>query len=160
MPGGSTPLGDPTEIALLAAAAGAGLSKGALERLFPRVAELPFTPERKRMTTAHTVSAGGILPPDGSDPGLSAVFPNVAGAAGFVVTKGAADMLVPLCVAEWTEGGVLPLDPAGRERLLEENAAMAGRGLRVLGVAFRTMANAPAGMPTGCLLYTSDAADE
>src|SRR5512140_323177 len=146
---GSAPLGDPTEIALLAAAAGAGLSKEALGRSFPRVAEVPFTPERKRMTTAHAVSAGWSPRADGSAPALSAVFRNVAGAAGFVVTKGAADMLVPLCVAEWTERGVLPLDPAGRERLLEENAAMAGRGLRVLGVAFRTMENAPAGMPTG-----------
>jgi len=145
--GGSAPLGDPTEIALLAAAAGAGLSKEALERSFPRVEEVPFSPERKRMTTAHAVSAGRIPRVDGSDRGLSAVFPNVAGAAGFVVTKGAADMLVPLCVAEWTERGVLPLDPAGRERILAENAAMAGRGLRVLGVAFRTLAQAPAGRP-------------
>jgi len=147
--GGAAPLGDPTEIALLAAAAGAGLSKGALDRFFPRVAEVPFTPERKRMTTAHAVSAGGIPPADGSDPGLSAFFPNVAGRAGFVLTKGAADMLLPLCVAEWTERGVLPLDPAGRERILAENAAMAGRGLRVLGVAFRTLADAPAGVPAG-----------
>ncbi len=145
--GGSTPLGDPTEIALLAAAAGAGLSKEALERSFPRVSEVPFSPERKRMTTAHAVSAGGIPPADGSDPGLSAVIPNVAGAAGFVVAKGAADMLLPLCVAEWTERGVLPLAPAGRERILAETAAMAGRGLRVLGVAFRTLANAPAEAP-------------
>ena len=146
---GSTPLGDPTEIALLAAAAGAGLSKEALERSFPRVAEVPFTPERKRMTTVHAVSTGGIPLADGSDPGLSAVFPNVASAAGFVVTKGAADMLLPLCAAERTERGVLPLDPAGRERILAENAAMAGRGLRVLGVAFRTLANAPVGAPAG-----------
>ncbi|HEX7519749.1 MAG TPA: cation-translocating P-type ATPase, partial [Candidatus Deferrimicrobium sp.] len=147
--GGSTPLGDPTEIALLAAAAGAGLSKEALDRSFPRVAEVPFTPERKRMTTAHAVPAAGTPLADGSDPGLSAVFTNVAGRAGFVVTKGAADMLVPLCVAEWTERGVLSLDPAGRERILAENAAMAGRGLRVLGVAFRALANAPAGATAG-----------
>src|SRR5512140_2955465 len=73
--GGSAPLGDPTEIALLAAAAGAGLSKEALGRSFPRVAEVPFTPERKRTTAARAVSAGWSPP-----------------AAGFVVTKGAADM--------------------------------------------------------------------
>jgi Ca2+-transporting ATPase len=101
------------------------------------------------MTTAHAVSAGGIPPADGSDPGLSAIFQNVAGAAGFVVTKGAADMLVPLCVAEWTERGVLQLDRAGRERILAEDAAMAGRGLRVLGVAFRTLAAAPEEVPAG-----------
>ena len=51
--GGSTRLGDPTEVALLALAAGAGFSKEALGRSFPRVAEVPFTSERKRMTTAH-----------------------------------------------------------------------------------------------------------
>jgi len=141
--GGPAPLGDPTEIALLAAAAGAGISKEALERAFPRVAEVPFTPERKRMSTVHTVSTNGVPPVDGVDTALASILPNVAGAAGFVVTKGAADMLVPLCVAEWTERGVLRLDRAGRERILAENTAMAGRGLRVLGVAFRTRANAP-----------------
>jgi len=149
VPGGTTPLGDPTEIALLAAAAGAGLSKDALERSFPRVAEVPFTSERKRMTTAHAVSAGGIPPADGSDPCLSAVFRIVAGRAGFIVTKGAADMLVPLCGAEWTERGAVSLDRAGRERILAEVAAMAGRGLRVLGVAFRTSADPPAGATAG-----------
>jgi len=147
--GGSAPLGDPTEIALLAAAAGAGLSKEALERSFPRVAEIPFTPERKRMTTAHAVSAGGIRRAGGPDPALASILPNVAGAAGLVVTKGAADMLVPLCVAEWAEDGALPLEPAGRERILAEVAAMAGRGLRVLGVAFRTLAASPAEVPAG-----------
>jgi len=146
---GSTPLGDPTEIALLAAASGAGLSKEALERSFPRVAEVPFAPERKRMTTAHAISVDGTPANDGSDPELSSVFRIVAGAAGFVATKGAADMVVPLCVAEWTEHGVLPLDPSGRDRILEENAAMAERGLRVLGVAFRTLANTPSGAPPG-----------
>ena len=101
------------------------------------------------MTTAHAVSAGGIRRAGGSDPALSSILPSVAGAAGLVVTKGAADMLVPLCVAEWAEGGALPLEPAGRERILAENAAMAGRGLRVLGVAFRTLAAAPAEVPAG-----------
>ena len=148
---GSAPLGDPTEIALLAAAAAAGLSKEALERSFPRVAEVPFTSERKRMTTAHAVSADGIPTPGLPGPALSAVFPAVAGAAGFVVTKGAADTLLPLCAAEWTGRGLLPLAEEGRERILAENAAMAGRGLRVLGVAFRTLADLPAGAPAGDL---------
>ena len=147
--GRPAPLGDPTEIALLAAAAGAGLSKEALERSFPRVAEVPFTPERKRMATAHAVTNGGSPPADGTDRGLSAVLPAVAGAAGFVAAKGAADMLLPHCIAEWTDRGALPLDPAGRERILSETAAMAGRGLRVLGVAFRTVAMPPAGVPAG-----------
>ncbi|HWS15779.1 MAG TPA: cation-transporting P-type ATPase, partial [Candidatus Methylomirabilis sp.] len=144
---GSTPLGDPTEIALLAVAAGAGISKEALERSFPRVTEVPFTPERKRMTTAHLVPGGGIPPTDGTDPALSAVLPHVAGASGFVVTKGAADTLLPLCASEWTEPGASPLSLAGRERILAENAAMSGRGLRVLGVAFRTLDAEPAGLP-------------
>jgi len=140
---GSTPLGDPTELALLAAAAGAGLSKEALERAFPRVAEIPFTPERKRMTTAHAPAARGVPAPDGPEPRFPPGFPGAA--AGFVVTKGAADMLLPLCVAEWTDRGVVALDAAGRERLLAENASLAERGLRVLGVAIRPLAAAPAG---------------
>jgi Ca2+-transporting ATPase len=146
---GSAPMGDPTEIALLAAATAAGLPKERLERSFPRVDEVPFTSERKRMTTSHAVSGNGPPPSGGSDPALSAVFRIVSGAAGFVVTKGAADILLPLCVAEWTGRGVLPLAPAGRERILAENAAMAERGLRVLGVAFRTVADVPEGTPAG-----------
>ena len=54
------PLGDPTEAALLAAGAKLGLDRSVLERVVPRVAELPFDSGRKRMTTAHRLPGGGF----------------------------------------------------------------------------------------------------
>jgi Ca2+-transporting ATPase len=54
-------VGDPTEVALLAAAREAGREKAELEPRFPRVGELPFDSERKRMTTVHRDAAGGFV---------------------------------------------------------------------------------------------------
>ena len=53
-------VGDPTEIALVEAAGKEGLSKGELDRAFPRVAELPFDSERKLMSTVHPRAGGGF----------------------------------------------------------------------------------------------------
>ncbi|HEX5289310.1 MAG TPA: hypothetical protein VFX25_10590, partial [Streptosporangiaceae bacterium] len=53
-------MGDPTEAALLAAAAKLGLSPAGLSTWFPRIAELPFDSGRKRMTTAHRLPGGGV----------------------------------------------------------------------------------------------------
>ena len=87
-PGDFHAVGDPTEGALVVAAARLGLWKAELDRALPRVAEVPFDSERKRMTTVHHVGNGadqiaflaGLLPADG--------FSNV----GF--TKGAVDSLL------------------------------------------------------------------
>jgi len=140
--------GDPTEAALLAAAAAAGLRKGDLERRFPRIAEVPFTAERKRMTTIHVARApegNREEDPDRSSAVSAAVSPFLSGAPAFAVTKGAADAVLPLCASEWGARGGTPLSAEARERILAENAAMAERGLRVLGVAFRTLDAVPAG---------------
>ncbi|GAB4227441.1 MAG: cation-translocating P-type ATPase [Deltaproteobacteria bacterium] len=143
--GRSAPIGDPTEIALLSASEAAGLSKEMLERSFPRIAEVPFTPERKRMTTVH-VSGAGNGDREGTSGRPSAfISPFLADSPAFAVVKGAADTVLPLCVAEWTEGGRTPLAPNGRERILAENAAMSERGLRVLGFAFRALEAVPSG---------------
>ncbi|WP_327091655.1 HAD-IC family P-type ATPase [Nonomuraea sp. NBC_01738] len=56
-----TALGDPTEAALLAVAAKGGFDPAELAALHPRVAEVPFDSDSKRMTTAHREPGGRIL---------------------------------------------------------------------------------------------------
>ena len=111
--------GDPTEGALVVAAAKAGLQKEALEAAQPRVHEIPFTSESKRMTTLHA--------PDGSSG--STEWRTVAYA------KGAPEVILQGCAYELGTDGAQPLDDAGRERILAQAQAMAGEALRVLAIA-------------------------
>ena len=112
-----TILGDPTEIALFEIARELGFDKGALERDFPRVAELPFDSERKCMTTFHR------LPPAAH------------GNGGFVsFTKGGVDVVVDKSRAVLTSSGLESLDT---RRIDEINEGMATDGLRVLCIAMR-----------------------
>jgi Ca2+-transporting ATPase len=131
--GGLETIGDPTEGALVVAAARAGLRKHALERLFPRVGELPFDSERKRMTTVHAVQAGeaGRLPAqvDG--------WLERSGAEAVYFTKGAVDSLLEVSTSVWSGGTVRPLDDSLRARIREANEDLASRGIRVLGVAVK-----------------------
>ncbi|HET9642899.1 MAG TPA: cation-translocating P-type ATPase [Burkholderiaceae bacterium] len=103
--------GDPTEIALVEAASEADIGKGELDRLFPRVQELPFDSERKRMTTFHQTPNGLVA-----------------------YTKGAPESLVPQCTTHWHPDGCGALDIAAA---LATAQAMATRGLRVLAMARR-----------------------
>ncbi len=129
-------VGDPTETALVVAAARMGLSKDHLERIAPRVAEIPFDSERKRMTTVHSV-AGLAEAPEALQSALaSGPGPYLA------FTKGAVDGLLEASTAVWSEG-VEPLTESWRQRILAANAQLAGDGMRVLGVAFRRL-DAPA----------------
>ncbi len=112
--------GDPTEGALLVAAAKAGLTKPALERAFPRIEEFPFSPERRRMTTVHR---------QGDQPRPLAVF-----------CKGAPDTVLDLCAHYHGPKGPLPFSPEHRRTILTVNERMAASGLRVLAVAYRLMA--------------------
>jgi Ca2+-transporting ATPase len=137
-PNQSAPLGDPTETALVVAAARAGLLKPELEQLLPRVAEAPFTSERKRMTTVHRYSSEhGMLP--------AAVRQacEMSPPAFVAFTKGAVDVLLGLSESVWVNGQREPLNDAWRDRLSEQNDKLAANGMRVLGVGYRCMAGAP-----------------
>ena len=127
--------GDPTEGALVVAAAKAGLQKEALEAAQPRVHEIPFTSESKRMTTLHA--------PAGSSGGTEA--PMVAYA------KGAPEVILQGCAYELAKDGAQPLDDAGRERILAQAQAMAGEALRVLAIAAKPDAT-PAAAERGMTL--------
>lgn len=111
-------VGDPTEGALLVAAAKAGLTATALARAHPRVAEVPFSSESKRMTTLHSGPAGCVA-----------------------FAKGAPEVLVPVCSALRTETGTAPLDDAARASVLAAAHALAAAGLRVIAVAQRQAAS-------------------
>lgn len=104
--------GDPTEGALVVAAAKAGLQKAALDESHPRVHEIPFSSETKRMTTLHRTAHGVTA-----------------------YAKGAPEVILDGCTYVLTKEGVAPLDAAGRAELLAQARTMAGDALRVLAVA-------------------------
>jgi len=111
------PVGDPTEIALWEAARAAGHDKTSLTMTAPRIDELPFDSERKRMTTLH---------PEGSR---------------FVsYTKGAPETVLSCCRWVATPDGASELNP---DRLRAIATAMAEQGQRVLAVAYRTWPRQP-----------------
>lgn len=109
--------GDPTEGALLVAARKAGLQSDELDERLPRVGEVPFSSERKLMSTIHR---------DATQEDRGIVF-----------TKGAPDVLLARCTCELVGEDRRPLMPARRAEILATNEALAGQALRTLGVAGR-----------------------
>ena len=131
-------VGDPTEAALLVAASEFGLNKPAIEQILPRVAEVPFSSERKRMTTIHGVASDLSLLP------LDARLALNGGRPAFVAfTKGSVEILLPLCSKAWVKGKVETLDEGWSRRFLEANNTLASSGMRILGVAFRCLDSLP-----------------
>jgi len=129
-------LGDPTERALVVAAASYGLMKPRLESLFPRVAEAPFSSERKRMTTFHEPH----LEAQNGEVGALLISLFRSKSQPFVAfAKGATESLLKVCDRVWTDVGVQPLTAEWSQRIESADDRLAGDGLRVLGVAFRTL---------------------
>jgi Ca2+-transporting ATPase len=116
--------GDPTEGALLVLGRKVGFDKPQLLKGYPRVAEIPFSSERKRMSTIH-------LGPDGL----------------IMYVKGAPETLLPWCTRVLTRQGEEPLDEAGRQQIMSEAGAMAAQALRVLGLAYRPLRDIPDLLP-------------
>jgi len=107
-----TPVGDPTEVALLRIARDNGFLKEDLERRYPRVEELPFDSDRKCMTTFHKRGDGSLIS----------------------FTKGAVEVVLEKADRVLMSGEVRPLD---RGQLMQVNERMAAEGLRVLCIAMR-----------------------
>jgi Ca2+-transporting ATPase len=112
--------GDPTEAAILTAAAKVGVLKETEEKGYPAVEELPFDSERKKMT---------IIRQDG---GRFAAF-----------VKGAPDVLLGDCTAIDEGGSTRPLTATDRARLLRVNDELADRAMRVLAFAYRSFEELP-----------------
>jgi P-type Ca2+ transporter type 2C len=111
--------GDPTEGALIVAARKAGLSDESLESRFRRVGEVPFSSERKLMSTVQT---------DTQHKEHLLVF-----------TKGAPDVLLARCPYELVGEETRPMSEPRRAELMAINESLAGEALRTLGVAFRAL---------------------
>jgi Ca2+-transporting ATPase len=127
-------LGDPTEGALVVAAAKMGYWKSSLDASFPRTAELPFDSERKRMTTVHNLER--------YDPAVLAGL-EVGTRRYIAFTKGSVDGLLDIATHIWVEGKSQALDAEWKSKIMAANDRLAKKGMRVLGVAFRLMDSIP-----------------
>jgi Ca2+-transporting ATPase len=117
MEGNWTIKGDPTEGALVVAAVKAGLHARETRLAYPRAEEIPFSSERKRMTTVHKAGDGTIT----------------------AFMKGAPEEILGRCSSLMTSEGIRPLGAEDREAVLKANREMARAALRVLGLAFREL---------------------
>ena len=120
--GGWAVEGDPTEGALSVAARKAGLDQEALDGRFARIGEIPFSSERKLMSTIHADAE--------RQRGLR------------IFTKGAPDVLLERCTHELVGTAARPLTAARRAEILRANETLTAQALRTLGVAFRTLDDA------------------
>ena len=116
--------GDPTEGALLVMGRKAGLEETRMLMNHPRVAEIPFTSDRKRMATIHQGPEGLQM-----------------------LLKGAPENLLPFCQRALTVQGEKPLADEGREQIIVQADKMAGQALRVLGLAYRKLTAIPELVP-------------
>lgn len=121
---GSHILGEPTEKALAEAAEEGGISLNELQKEMPRGGEIPFSSERKLMTTLH---------PTGDGKWIS-------------VTKGAPEILLEKCSRCLVGQGQAPFDGGRKSNARMQSGEMAANALRVVGVAFREWEEKPKGL--------------
>lgn len=110
-------VGDPTEGALLVAAAKGGFWREDVESKQPRIAEIPFDSERKRMT----------------------VVTQRPGRLARAWIKGAPDIILNLCTSVFNGHGVEPLTDHLKAGIMAQNDALAGQAYRVLALAYRDL---------------------
>jgi Ca2+-transporting ATPase len=126
-------VGDPTEGAMVVVATKSGLERAAMEKAMPRVQEIPFDSDRKRMTTIHTPDAARA----------EALAPNFRYPQHVAFVKGAPDVLLDLCSHLQESGQPVALSDAKRRDILDQNRDLASNALRVLGVAYRPLPGVP-----------------
>jgi Ca2+-transporting ATPase len=109
--------GDPTEGSLIVAAEKAGLSREVLDNEYPRIREIPFTSERKRMTTLHKTSGTELV----------------------AYVKGAPETILDRCTHILEKGKEVKLTQAKVNAVLKANEQLAGSALRVLAMAYKRL---------------------
>lgn len=112
-------IGDPTEGALIVAAAKAGLDRNELKSIYPRVADWPFDSDRKMMTSFHSGLADSTI---------------------MALTKGAPDIVLARCKYAHINGAKKELNDELRAEIVSTNSQMAGQALRVLAYAYTEFA--------------------
>ncbi|OQY38349.1 calcium-translocating P-type ATPase, SERCA-type [Candidatus Atribacteria bacterium 4572_76] len=110
-------IGDPTEGALVVTSAKAGYQKKGLENEYPRIKELPFDSDRKRMSTIHRSPEESFI----------------------VFVKGAPDKVITQCKYYMENGKQKEFDDSAREKVFEQNKKLAASALRVLALAYRKL---------------------
>ena len=113
--------GDPTEAAIVNAAAGIGQYKDKLDTQFARMQEFPFDSVRKRMLTVHRLKSGKYR----------------------VIAKGAPDILLSLCTAVKNNSSEQSLGSEYRKKILSLNRQLAEKAMRVIAVAYKDCAYPP-----------------
>jgi Ca2+-transporting ATPase len=107
-------IGDPTEACLIVSAAKAGIIKSELQMKYPRLGELEFTSERKRMSTLNKIEGKKL-----------------------VYCKGAPDVIIDLCDRIYKHGSIERLTKSEKEKILKVNEDFSKQALRVLGFAYK-----------------------
>jgi Ca2+-transporting ATPase len=120
---GSTVIGDPTEGALIVAAHKGNISPSEVEKQYPRIAEISFSSERMRMTTVHATPEGQQV----------------------AYVKGSPEKILQLSNCVFVGGNEKKLSEALKTGILSQNEEMAGQGLRVLGMAYKTLSKQKSG---------------
>jgi len=119
--------GDPTETALLDFGTLYGMYKDDVEKKYPRIAEIPFDSERKRMTTVNRMSENTTR----------------------INVKGGLDEVLGVCDRIIIEGNVRPIDQDDKERIHQANEEMANSALRVLAMAYKDLPEPPQNIHIG-----------
>jgi P-type Ca2+ transporter type 2C len=117
---GESVLGDPTEGCLIVSAAKVGLKREKVDAASPRMREVPFSSDRKMMSTLNHTKGGYLA-----------------------AVKGAPDVMLKHCTHLLLDGKVVPLTDTHKKHILAQNTLMASQALRVLGFAFRTFKTDP-----------------
>ncbi len=123
---GKNLLGDPMEVALVSMAYEQGMRVD-----YPKIGEVPFDTDRKRMSTIHNTPSGKML-----------------------FCKGALEMVLPLCQHILIRDKIETLDDAGRQQLLNALKTMADQGLRVLAFAYRPLSDPIEAEPEQALIFS------
>lgn len=121
-------LGDPTEGALVSAAAAVGLYRSELDQILPRIAETPFDSVTKRMITEHGLN------PDVPCPLPLAPCPSFSR---LLAVKGALDSVLPLCDRLYVNNSFTPLGEQHRHAVQAAADNLSAQGQRVLALALK-----------------------